>query len=170
MTQSSASTLTVLSVCSPPLPLYLLYAPSRGYADQCPLNLSSASVCAKIIGDSPPAASGANIRSLLQGGGVFCCLHHSCRKTCEERPTVGFCKKSKQESAACVCVGVICATSAICANLYAHDIPTSVVQPLLVWLPRQSACMTKELPGGCDGKRKKIEATSLHLGIFSRQA
>lgn len=64
----SPSLLDVLSLYSPPSLLCLLYALRRGYADQCPLNLSSASVCAKITGDSPPAASGANIRSLLLQG------------------------------------------------------------------------------------------------------
>lgn len=40
---------------------------------------------------------------------------------------------------------VICATCVIWAHLYAaHSIPRSVVQPLLVWLPRLSACMSKE--------------------------
>lgn len=67
----SLSLLTVLSLCSPPSLLCLLYALRKGYVDQCPLNLSSASVCAKIIGDSPPAASGANIRSLLLQGVPF---------------------------------------------------------------------------------------------------
>lgn len=60
-----------LSLCSPPSLLCLLYALWKGYADQCPLNLSSASVCAKIIGDSLPAASGANIRCLLLQGVSF---------------------------------------------------------------------------------------------------
>lgn len=131
MTQSCPSKLTVFSLCSPPLLLYLLYAPSRGYADQCPLNLSSASVCAKIIGDSPPAASGANIRSLLlQGGGSFVVSTAPAGRLLRDDPL-----SRKGNLRAFV----------ICANLYAaHSIPMSVVQPLLVWLPRLSACMSKE--------------------------
>lgn len=60
-----------LSSPSPPSLLCLLYALCKWHADQCPLNLSSASVCAKIIGDSLPAASGANIRRLLLQGVSF---------------------------------------------------------------------------------------------------
>lgn len=63
--------LPLLPSLSPLALLCLLYALRRGYADQCPLNLSSASVCAKITGDSPPAASSANIRSLLLQGVPF---------------------------------------------------------------------------------------------------
>lgn len=101
--------------CPLPLLLYLLYTPSRGYADQCPLNLSSASVCAKIIGDSPPAASGANIRSLLLwGGGAFCFLHRSCRKTCEEQPS-----QLLQEIQMGMCMCELC-TCAIGDNLSAY--------------------------------------------------
>lgn len=151
MTQSCPSKLTVFSLCSPPLLLYLLYAPSRGYADQCPLNLSSASVCAKIIGDSPPAASGANIRSLLlqRGGGVFCCLHHSCRKTPEGRSTVGFCKKG--ESA---CMRDLC--QFICCTQHPHECCTAIIS-----LIAQNKCLQVQ---GCDSNLKRTEAAPQQPG------
>lgn len=131
VTQSNPSTFTVLSLCSPPLLLYLLYAPSRGYADQCPLNLSSASVCAKIIGDSPPAASGANIRSLLLQGGVSFVVSTAPAGRLVRNDPVVSCKRFKWESACMWAVQPVC-------------IPMSVVQTWLVWLPRLSACMSKE--------------------------
>lgn len=96
---STPSLLTVLSLCSPPFAftlLCLLYALRRGYADQYPLNLSSASVCTKITGDSLPAAPGANIRSLLlQWGGLL--LLSLFRESCET-PCVLFCKTCWEHS------------------------------------------------------------------------